>query len=286
MKCPSILIAGLLGSLSGSVFAFNIAYVEVNSNHFANAGCYIDSESKKPFFTMASIFAANINGDNPNHPEIYLNPQVKSTLHSQQIEELHKKGIKVLVTLLGNHQGAGWACMTDPVAAKHFANEIANFVEQYHLDGIDIDDEYSNCTTNDTSLIMMAQAIKAQPKFKGKILTKALFADSEYFNARYQGHKLSEYLDYGWEMTYSYSDFSARLKSYVKAGMSISHLMIGGWANQTYPDPYAIGQFTKNNHTAGIMVYDVTKYSQDYLINLQKGENQSTTIDVIPNCLQ
>src|SRR5687768_14191887 len=113
-----VFISVLMGCFSTTIHATNIAYVEVNSNRFENAGCYVDSNTKISFFQIASIFAANINGNDPNSPFIYLNPQVTSTLSSSQVQHLHRKGIKVLVTLLGNHQNAGWACMTDASAAN------------------------------------------------------------------------------------------------------------------------------------------------------------------------
>ncbi|MBA3662256.1 MAG: hypothetical protein H0W64_11030 [Gammaproteobacteria bacterium] len=281
------MVAILLGFFTASAHAANMAYIEVNSNRFENVGCYVDSDKKQPFFQIASIFAANINGNDPNKPVIYLNPQVTATLSSSQVQRLHEKGIKVLVTLLGNHQNAGWACMTNASAAKKFASDVVNFVNQYKLDGIDIDDEYSKCATNNYSMIMMAQAIKTHPGFKGKLLTKALFADYSHFKSNYQGHKLSEYLDFGWEMTYSNSDLMGRLKTYIQSGMSTSKLMIGAQTGKRYPDAFEIGKFTAQNQLAGMMVYDVKKNSQLYLSELQKGNsNGRVTVDVLPGCLK
>lgn len=276
-----------LMTASFSTHALNMAYVEVNDNHFANAGCYIDAQTKQPFFNMASIFAANINGDAPNHPVIYLNPQVKRTLASGQVEALHKKGIKVLVTLLGNHENAGWSCMTDEAAATKFANDVVAFVNKYQLDGIDIDDEYSKCATNNTSMIMMARAIKNHPSFKGKLLTKALFLDSMYFEATYKGKHLSDYLDYGWEMTYFNGDLMQRIRKYVQYGMKPSQLMIGGWAGRYYPDPYNIGKFSQPENTGGVMIYDVKNDSQPYLSQVLLGLSANKhDVVVEANCLK
>ena len=279
-----LLFASML--FAANAQAVNMAYVEVNSNYFANARCFINS-NKQSFFGMASIFAANINGKNPNQPEIYLNPQVTQTLNSSQIDEMHAQGIKVLLTILGNHQNAGWACTTDEKAALNFADDVANLVEQYHLDGIDIDDEYSKCATNSTSLIMMAKAIKSHPKFKGKLLTKALFNDIQYFNASYQGHHLSDYLDYGFEMTYFSGDFNNRLAPYQQAGMSMKQLMIGGNANSMSPDPYKMGEFSRAKQSAGVMVYDIKKEMiKQYIPQLQKGlTDGQSTVSVIEGCL-
>lgn len=281
-----LLAYGLLLITYTSAHAFNMAYVEVNTNSIQNTACYIRSDTKQPFFGAVSIFAANINGQSPDSPEIYFNDNVVKVLNSNQIDFLHKNGIKVLMTLLGNHQNAGWDCMTDPVAATKFANDIVNMVNQYHLDGVDIDDEYSTCAPNHYSMIMIAAAIKNNPQFAGKLLTKALFDDYNDFTADYNGHHLSEYLDYGWEMSYGDGNFQHRLAFYLKNGMAPDFLMIGGWAAMNSPDPFAIAQFALKNGLAGNMVYDITSHSQDYLTKMIQAENNQLTVDVVPGCLQ
>lgn len=286
MKRKFLSIVGLLGFLSANSHAFNMAYVEVNSNRFDNVACYVYTDTKKPFFQIASILAANINGENPNKPEIFMNPQVVATLDSGQVKKLHAAGIKVLLTLLGNHQNAGWACMTDARAARRLADDVVRLVRQYDLDGIDIDDEYSLCASNNYSMIMLAKAIKEHPGFNGKLLSKALYADDIYFRAQYEGHTLSEYLDYGWEMTYGMNDFMGRLRSYVQAGMPISHLMVGGWTRMNYPQPYEYGKFAATNNVAGMMVYDVTEKSLVYLSSMQQGANHFTGVEELPQCLR
>jgi hypothetical protein len=41
---------------SGDTFE-HMAYVEVNSNSLSNVGCYVHSDTRKPYFNTASIFA-------------------------------------------------------------------------------------------------------------------------------------------------------------------------------------------------------------------------------------
>lgn len=207
---------------------FNMAYVELNDHQLINVACYERADDHKPFFNFASILAANINGEDPNHPVIYFNWQIDQLLnHTDQVAKLQAKGIKVLLSLLNNHQNAGWSCMTDENSINQFADDIVRMVNKYQLDGIDIDDEYSRCNTNNTSLIRIAAAIKNHPGFKGKILSKALFEDYYYFAAEYHGHKLADYLDYGWEMSYFYSDYEARMHTYLGYGMTPEKLALG-----------------------------------------------------------
>jgi hypothetical protein len=131
-----------------------MSYVEVNDHDLAAVGCYIRSDNGSPFFDYTSIFAANINGKEPNSPEIYFNPQVEDLIikNHEKIQALQAKGIKVMLTFLGNHFNAGWSCMTDESAINKFADDVVNMLNKYNFDGIDIDDEYSTCSPNNFSL--------------------------------------------------------------------------------------------------------------------------------------
>jgi len=128
----------------------SIAYVEVNSNDLANVGRYA-LEDGSPAFDVAIIFAANINYDGEN-AYLHLNEQVQATLDdaATQIRPLQEKGIKVTLSLLGNHQAAGFANFPSQAAAEAFADQVADVVETYALDGVDIDDEWVAYGTGST----------------------------------------------------------------------------------------------------------------------------------------
>jgi hypothetical protein len=128
----------------------SIAYVEVNNYDVANVGRYTLANGANAF-DVAIIFAANINYDGTK-AQLYFNDHVQSTLDNAatQIAPLRAKGIKVELSLLGNHQGAGFANFTSQAAAADFAAQVAAAVSTYGLDGIDIDDEYADYGTNGT----------------------------------------------------------------------------------------------------------------------------------------
>lgn len=245
-----------------------LAYVEVNSNDFDNVGCYTYGSPAKQFFNYASIFAANINYDDAaGKPVLYYNPNVDHVLNgTNYVKDLQSKGIKVLLTVLGNHQNAGWACFTSESVAQDFASQLAAAVSQYGLDGIDIDDEYSACTTNDTSLIMVASKMRAA--MPNTIISKALFSDQSYFTATWNGHKLADYLNYGWEMTYGWTDYASRLSPYLSAGMTKDKLGIG--ASTDGSDGPSAAQYVKSNGIGFSMIYNVTSGSQSYLTGQSK----------------
>ncbi|WFR68507.1 glycosyl hydrolase family 18 protein [Curtobacterium flaccumfaciens] len=100
---------------------------------------------------MAIIFAANINW-NGSKAVLYNNDKVQATLDAAatQIRPLQAKGIKVSLSILGNHQGAGIANFPTQAAAQDFASQVTATVTKYGLDGVDLDDEYADYGTNGT----------------------------------------------------------------------------------------------------------------------------------------
>ena len=55
----------------------------------------------------------------------------------------HEAGMKVIVSILGNHDQAGVAQLSD-WGAREFARELAAYCDAYNLDGVTFDDEYSS----------------------------------------------------------------------------------------------------------------------------------------------
>jgi hypothetical protein len=128
----------------------SIAYVEVNNDELANVGRYTLANGANAF-DVAIIFAANINYDD-GKAVLVKNENVQRTLDqaATQIRPLQAKGIKVSLSVLGNHQGAGLANFTSKAAARDFAAQVSATVKQYGLDGVDLDDEYSDYGVNGT----------------------------------------------------------------------------------------------------------------------------------------
>lgn len=121
----------------------NLAYIEVNDENPLNAGEYL--VDGVPFFDVVSIFAANINLDADGRPYIYCNDKVSYVLaHADRIiRPLQQKGIKVHLSILGNHNDAGMRSLSEEGAAA-FAKELKAYADIYGLDGFDFDDEYSS----------------------------------------------------------------------------------------------------------------------------------------------
>ncbi|MCJ1713054.1 endo-beta-N-acetylglucosaminidase H [Curtobacterium sp. VKM Ac-2922] len=153
----------------------SIAYVEVNNDQLSNVGRYTLANGANAF-DVAIIFAANINNQD-GRAVLYNNENVQATLDAAatQIRPLQAKGIKVSLSVLGNHQGTGIANFTSQAAAADFASQVAATVSKYGLDGVDLDDEYSDygvngtAQPNDQSIGWLISALRAD--MPGKLIS-------------------------------------------------------------------------------------------------------------------
>ena len=78
-------------------------------------------------------------------PRVQCNPNVQYLLDNNEtlLQPLRRRGVKVLLGLLGNHDITGLAQLSEQ-GAKDFAREVAQYCKAYNLDGVNYDDEYSN----------------------------------------------------------------------------------------------------------------------------------------------
>lgn len=120
-------------------------FFEVNDANPLNALAF-ELENGKLLWDVVVLFAANINYDTESgRPYVKCNPNVQFLLDNNEtyIQPLRKRGIKVLLGLLGNHDAAGLAQLSKQ-GAQDFAAEVARICEAYNLDGVNYDDEYSS----------------------------------------------------------------------------------------------------------------------------------------------
>lgn len=124
----------------------NIVFFELGDANPLNALEFRLQESGKLFFDYVVLFAGNINYD-PAGNRVYFsrNKEVQFLLDNNEeyLQPLRNAGIKVIMGVLGNHDDAGLAQLSDP-AARDFAAELASYCRTYDLDGVCFDDEYSN----------------------------------------------------------------------------------------------------------------------------------------------
>ena len=129
--------------------------IETNEVNPLNAGDYEFSDGKA-FVDIVMLFASNLQKrtiDGVSQPVLKLNDRMVRVLepdpttptttgYHKYVKPLQEKGIKVLLTVLGNWDGISVASMNDTQTTQ-FAQILAYVVDRYDLDGIDFDDEYS-----------------------------------------------------------------------------------------------------------------------------------------------
>ncbi|WP_432943155.1 endo-beta-N-acetylglucosaminidase H [Kribbella sp. CA-253562] len=184
----------------------SVAYVEVNNHSMLNVGKYTLAKGGAQVFDVAVIFAANINYDGTK-AYLHFNENVQRVLDNVETEvrPLQRKGIKVLLSILGNHQGAGFANFPSQAAASAFAQELADAVNRYGLDGIDFDDEYAEYGVNGTGLPNASSFVYLVSALRQKLPTKLITLYDIGPSAErlsYNGQSIANTFDYAWNPYY------------------------------------------------------------------------------------
>ena len=140
---------------------------------------------------------------------LYNNPQVQAVLDdaANQIRPLQAKGIKVLLSILGNHQGVGISNFRTQAAAADFANQLRDAVARYGLDGVDLDDEYADYgkngqpQPNSQSIGWLITALRTN--LPNKLVTFYNYGPaSTYLSSLIGGSNAGAKLDYAWNAVY------------------------------------------------------------------------------------
>lgn len=185
----------------------SVCYVEVNNNDIRNVGNYTLSTGEQ-LFDIGIIFAANINYNTTTQKaELFFNPQVTNVLSNAAtyIQPLQAKGIKVMLSILGNHQGAGICNFPTQAAAQDFAQLLSNAVTTYGLDGIDFDDEYADYGNNGTgqpntsSFVYLVTALRQLMPTK---LISFYFYGPAASRLSFNGVTVGSKVDYSWNAIY------------------------------------------------------------------------------------
>lgn len=122
-----------------------ISCMEINDANPLNMLEFTLKNSGKQLIDIVILFSANINY-NAELGRVYLNrnENITALLNNREkyIKPLQDRGIKVVLSILGNHDISGVANLADHTA-REFAQELKSFCDAYNLDGIFYDDEYS-----------------------------------------------------------------------------------------------------------------------------------------------
>jgi hypothetical protein len=178
-------------------------YVETNTTNPSVLGDYRKADGSL-LFDLGILFAANINGT-PDDPVLSFNSQLQAVLASGAVAELKKKGLKVSLSILGNHHTAGLASLT-PKGVDSFVSQLVQAVNTYDFDGLDFDDEYTTGNARPGCFIEILQGLRKQ--LPSILLT--LYAIGPVMNQlTYNGVEASSLLDYAWNPYYGVYAYGA-----------------------------------------------------------------------------
>lgn len=237
-------------------------YVETNDINPLNAGEYVFSGTSEEVIDHVVLFASNIRGTKST-AELYHNPNQQHILDNVEtlVRPLQAKGIKVLLGILGDHAGVGFTNMTE-AQMNSFAQQVADCVNNYGLDGVDFDDEYAECgkisgtpTPSCANYGLLVQKVRAL--LPNKLITAFYYSDSAYLNFSQDALNAFDYL---------YSDFGTSnaptgLDNGKWAKMSIQHTLNIPSANMI--------QSTAKNYTGygAIMMFNMRETDASRTMN-------------------
>lgn len=150
-----------------------IGVFEVNDVNPLNVLGFTLKGSGKQFFDMVVLFSANINY-NAQTGRVYIsrNDNVQALLdnRAKYLKPLQERGIKVILGILGNHDISGISTL-DPTLAKEFAKEVKQVCDAYELDGVMLDDEYTdyNAAASGTIPGFIPQSVEAASRMAYEI---------------------------------------------------------------------------------------------------------------------
>lgn len=261
-----------------------VCYTLTNSSNPLDLGMY-QLQNGNMVFDIGILFAANINyNTDTKEAYLYFNDTVSNILNNVEtyVRPLQAKGIKVLLSILGNHQGAGISNFPNQAAAAAFAQQLADAVNTYGLDGIDFDDEWAEYGNNGTGLPnefsfpYLVSALRQQ--LPDKLITM-YFIGPAADSLSYGSINVGSILNYSWNPYYG--TFSAP----TIPGMSNSQLSaaaVGIADEEGYTPPALAAQLAKATIEQGygvFMYYNLPDSDQsDYLTQVTNQLYGETTL--------
>jgi len=279
-KADSMRIIDSLALVTGNVDTTSLFYkknmvvaiVEVNDHLFKNVTCYVDANGKQ-LFDLALPFAANLN-INPATGKAYVqyNGQWKAMLNNGTFKQVQSTGMKVGLSLLGNHDDAGFCNFKNLADATAFAQIVAFEVRKNNFAAVLSDDEYSNFVSgadpNSYSMVM-SEIKRLLPDI---YLCYYLYGGS---TGTFNGKKMGEIADASFTPFYPQdAAFGSLNFPNSKCFSSCEH---GG----ALPNL----QYLKQNGGGGVMVYNVGGTSATTFYNTIASTMKGMTLQIPAGCL-
>jgi GH18 family chitinase len=174
--------AAVLTAAAGAAVAFTAqpaAHAAVLPNGFRSIGympSWAGSANAVPYGKLTHINYAFVlpNGNGS------LTPVDNPTKLQSIVSQAHAQGVKVSIAVGGWNDGndSGFEAMAGNAGTRTtFVNNLVNLVDQYNLDGVDIDWEYPDPGTSATNYTALMQQLSSAMRSRGKLLTAAVVSE-------------------------------------------------------------------------------------------------------------
>lgn len=206
-----------------------ISIMEVNDTNPLNNLCFTLKKTGKPLVDIVVLFSANINyNSNTNRVYVHNNSNVQHLLDNREkyLKPLQNQGIKVVLSILGNHDRSGIANLGDN-RARAFAQELKKTCDTYQLDGVFFDDEYSNYQypapqgfVNPSSSAAARLCFETKQAMPNKLMCVYAYSRTRSLPA-IDGIQSGNFVDYGIHDYGNGSDLSSSYPGLLKSEMAI-----------------------------------------------------------------
>lgn len=206
-----------------------ISCMEVNDTNPLNNLCFTLKKSGKPLIDIVILFSGNINyNDQTGRVYIYNNENIQHLLDYKEkyLRPLQKRGIKVVLGILGNHDRSGVANLSTE-AARQFAQEEKAICDAYNLDGIFFDDEYSSYQNpvppgfvSPSSAAASRLCYETKKAMPNKLVCAYAYGSTSSL-PDIDGQQSGTFVDYGIHDYGGSSDLSSNYPGMLKSGMAL-----------------------------------------------------------------
>lgn len=179
--------------------------MEVNDMNPLECSSYSLKNSGKTYYDAIMLFAANINyNEETGRVYVSMNENVSAILANRDhyLQPLQDRGMKVYLSILGNHDRANVNNLADETA-RYYAQEIKAICDVYKLDGVFYNSEYGKpITPAPPGFVSPSTAAAARLFYEVKKLQperdNIIYTYDFYSLPTVDGAQPGEYMDFIW----------------------------------------------------------------------------------------